>query len=76
MQLPLLEVVVMSTFAILFYRAGRREQSWPITWSVASIAGSVVALRYTKLGVAGVILAQFVLFMAIWMVRLWRDRRR
>ena len=65
MTIPYLLLVVMGACALVFYRAGVMEKSWPVLWATLSIAASILALRFLSWGLGGVLLAQVVLFVGI-----------
>jgi hypothetical protein len=68
-QIPYLTIVVLSVFAVLFYRVGSQERSWGILWAALSIIASIVALEFLTFGFVGVFLAQVALFVFITVYR-------
>lgn len=63
--MPYLPIVVLSVFAIVYYRAGQQAQSWGLLWAALSIAASFSALLFLDWGMIGVMLSQVVVFVAI-----------
>lgn len=70
MTVPYLSIVVVSVCAIVFYRAGQLERSWPLLWAALSIAASCVALALIHRGVGGVLVAQVAVFLGITVYRM------
>ena len=72
MQIPYLNIVVLSVFAVFFYRAGIHERSWGVLWALLSIVASIVALKFLTFGLVGVLIAQVALFACITAYRVWK----
>lgn len=72
-----LPLVVIAFSALSFYRAGVHERSWGLLWAALSIAVSLLAWRWLRLGMFGVLGAQAALFLAItaWRMRAGSDRQ-
>jgi uncharacterized membrane protein len=71
-NLPYLQLVVLSVCAIFFYRAGQHERSWGVLWALLSIAVSFLAMRFLDWGMIGVFVGQAVLFVGITLYRVWK----
>jgi uncharacterized membrane protein len=68
--MPYLPLVVLSVFAIVFYRAGRLDRSWGLLWAALSVAISLLALQVLHWGLLGVFAGQAALFVAITIYRM------
>ncbi len=65
----MLEAVVISVFAIVFYRAGQMERSWSLLWCALSVAASMLAIFVLPWGVLGAFATNALLFLGITLYR-------
>lgn len=64
--------ILIIASAIFFYRAARFENAPALLWIVLSVAISIVAIKWLRWGLLGVLLGQVALFFGIAFVRIIR----
>lgn len=69
----MLEVVVISVFAIVFYRAGQIERSWGLLWCALSVAASMLSFYVLHWGALGAFATNALLFIGITVYRMMRN---
>ena len=71
---PLYSFSLLATvlFAVFFYRAGEFENGPGVLWAVLSVAISLLAWQWLRLGLLGIILGQAGLFVGIGVFRVIR----
>jgi hypothetical protein len=64
--------ILIIASAIFFYRAARYDSAPAALWVVLSVATSLLAIRWLRWGLAGLLLGQLALFFGIAFVRVIR----